>query len=222
MADLMKPLGLAMLLALASPAIAQDTTATDGAAADSGAAAPAAEAPTTGAGDSLDMGTPADQPQQPPQLETYVDQTFGDWQRECLRMPEGQEGPDPCQITQLLREQPEANPIGKISVGVLPAGQQAIAGSMIIMPLGTLLTQQLTIAVDSSAPKRYPFRYCDQVGCVAQIGLTAEEITGFKAGNAAKITINPAAKPEIKIDVPVSLKGFTAAWDSIQPAASGN
>lgn len=210
MADIFKPLGLAMLLALASPAMAQDST--DDAAADGATS----EAPAP----NLDMGSPADQPAQPVQLETYVDQTFGDWQRECLRRPEGQEGPDPCQLTQILRENPEATPIGKISLGVLPAGQQAVAGSTIIMPLGTLLTQQLTIGVDSAAAKRYPFRYCQPAGCVAQVGFTAEEIASFKAGNVATITIVPVANPEMQVKVPVSLKGFTDAWGSLTPAAA--
>ncbi|MEJ2031040.1 MAG: invasion associated locus B family protein, partial [Maritimibacter sp.] len=207
MADILKPLGLALLMAVASPAIAQDSGATSDT-----AEAPAADAQLP----EVDMGTPADQPAQPQQLETYVSDTFGDWERECLRMPEGQEGPDPCQLTQILRETPEANPIGKITVGVLPAGQQAVAGSTVIMPLGTLLTQQLTLGVDSGAAKRYPFRFCQPAGCVAQIGFTAEEVASFKAGSLAHIKISPVAQPDAVIDVPVSLKGFTDAWNSLQ------
>lgn len=210
MADFLKPLGLAALIALASPVLAQDAAETP-----AEDAVPAEEP-------ALDMGSPeAGAEAAPTQVQTYVDEQFGDWSRECLRLPEGQEGDDPCQITQVLRTKPEENPIGKISIGKLPEGGQAMAGSMIILPLGTLLTQQITIGVDSGAAKRYPFRYCDKVGCVAQIGFTAAEVTSLKAGNQATITITPATAPEARVAIPVSLSGFTAAWDSLAtPAAA--
>ncbi|MEZ5721788.1 MAG: hypothetical protein R3D59_09055 [Paracoccaceae bacterium] len=68
MADLLKPLGLAALLALASPALAQDTGGDAAPAADDATAAPAADA------------APADgQPQ------AYIDEVFNDWSRECVR-----------------------------------------------------------------------------------------------------------------------------------------
>lgn len=203
MANLIKPLSLAALLALSGPAFAQDT------AADATPGVP-----------ELDMGQDADAAPaaaaQPPA--TYVDGVFDDWQRECLRNPGGD---DPCQVTQILRESPEASPIGKITLGLLPEGSEAVAGSMIILPLGTLLTQQVVLGVDSAAGKRYPFRYCDRLGCVAQIGFTAAEVAGFKAGNAGKLTIVPAAQPDAKVEVAISLKGFTAAYDSLGTPGSG-
>lgn len=206
MADILKPLGLAALIALASPALAQDTT-------EGGDAAPAAEV-QEGQVPELDMGEPVT-PDAPAQPETYVDEVFGDWQRECLRIP-GLEGPAPCQITQFLRETPDGDPVGKVSLGKLPEGQQAAAGSMIIVPLGVLLTQQITIGIDAAAPKRYPYRFCDPNGCVAQIGYTAAEVNSFKAGAAATITVVPTAAPDQKVELPLSLSGFTDAWNSLE------
>lgn len=210
MADLLKPLSLAALVALAAPAFAQDTGADT--AADTASDAAPAEAPVTPGGTALDMGEDATQPAAAP--ETYSE-AYGDWSRECIRQPEGQDGPDPCQLSQLLYQPGEGNTIGKISVGRLPEGGQAVAGSMVIMPLGTLLTEQLVMSVDGAAQRRYPFRFCDSVGCVAQIGFTAAEIEAFKAGNEATITIAGAGTPNEKVAVPVSLKGFTAAWESL-------
>lgn len=202
MAKFLKPLGLVAVMALATPVMAQDD------------AAPAPAAPE------LDMGTDAAAPAAAQaQLPTsYIDGVFDDWRRECLRNPQGD---DPCQITQVLFEDPEANPIGKMTIGQLPAGGDAEAGSMIILPLGTLLTQQVVLGVDSAAPKRYPFRYCTQQGCAAQIGFTAAEVAGFKKGSAAKIVIVPAIKPDATVEIAVSLKGFTAAYDSLATPGSG-
>lgn len=203
MADILKPLGLAALVALAAPAFAQDTTSEE---------APAAETPA--ANPDLDMGQPVGGGDQP-QVESYIDEVFGDWQRECLRFPDN-DGPDPCQITQFLREEPEGSPVGKVSIGRLPEEQEATAGSMIIVPLGVLLTQQMTVGVDSATPKRYPFRFCDPNGCVAQIGYTAAEVEAFKAGAEAFITVVPIAAPDQEVELAVSLNGFTDAWNSLE------
>lgn len=208
MADLLKPLSLAALVAFAAPVVAQDTGADTGT--DTGATTEAA--PVTPGGTTLDMGEDTAAPAAGG--ETYSE-AYGDWSRECIRLPEGQDGPDPCQLSQLLYQPGEGNTIGKMTVGRLPEGGQAVAGSMVIMPLGTLLTEQLVISVDSAAQRRYPFRFCDSVGCVAQIGFTAAEIEAFKAGNQANITIVGAGAPDKKVSVPVSLKGFTAAWESL-------
>ncbi len=206
MADMLKPLGLAAMIAMAAPAFAQDAEApaTD--------ETPAAEAPA--ATPDLDMGETVGEAGQP-QVETYVDEVFGDWQRECLRIP-GNEGPVPCQITQFLREEPEGAPVGKVSIGKLPEGSDAAAGSMIIVPLGVLLTQQMTVGVDSATPKRYPFRFCDPNGCVSQIGYTNAEVEAFKAGVEATVTVVPTAAPDQKVELPLSLSGFTDAWNSLE------
>lgn len=221
MAEFLKPLGLAALIALAAPAVAQDTGG-DAAGADAAGADTEVAAPD---GTPLDMGTDtgadaAAAQAAPAPVETYVDEVFDAWSRECIRLPEGQEGPDPCQLTQLLHQPGGDNTVGKITIGRLPEGGQAVAGSMIILPLGTLLTEQLLVGIDSAAPRRYPFRFCDRVGCVAQIGLTDGEIAAFKAGNEAKISIASIGDPENKVTIPVSLKGFTAAWDSLAQGAT--
>ena len=231
---LVAPLSVAALLAVAGPALAQDTTteapAADAPAADAPAAeAPASEAPAAAEGTpgaqapatpELDMGEVADGGNGQPQIETYVDEVFGDWQRECLRIP-GDTGPVPCQITQFLREEPEGQPVGKVSLGKLPAGGEAVAGSMVIVPLGVLLTQQMTVGVDSAAPKRYPYRFCDPNGCVAQIGYTNAEIDAFMKGNKATLTVVPTAAPDQQIALPLSLKGFTDAWNSLELPPTG-
>lgn len=192
-AELMKSLTLAALLALAGPAFAQETATSEPPAADT----------------ELSMGEPANAELQPG--DTYIDEVFDAWERRCLHNPDGE---DPCQIYQLVSDA-EGAPMADITLVRLPAGQQAAAGATVIVPLEVLLTQQLTLGIDSAAAKRYPFRFCTQVGCVAQIGFTAGEIEAFRKGNVAKMIIVPAIAPDQQFLLEISLKGFTKAYESL-------
>jgi invasion protein IalB len=100
----------------------------------------------------------------------------------------------------------------------LPDGGQAEAGATIITPLETLLTEQVTLSVDGGKAKRYPFTFCGQIGCFARIGLTGADIASFKAGSAAKMYIVPIAAPDQKIEIAISLSGFTAGYAAVSEA----
>ena len=194
---LLKPLATGlMMMMLALPATAQTTT-------DDGTAV---ETPT---GDTLDMGQVVDGERQPGTL--YTDEVFGDWARRCTANPEGD---DPCHMYQLLKDG-DGNDTAEVTIQRLPEGLQAAAGATVIVPLQTLLTQQLVIKIDGGQTKRYPFKFCTQIGCIAQIGLTAAEVNAFKRGAKATVTIVPAGAPDQKVNLDLSLTGFTAAYDSL-------
>ncbi|MDB5666247.1 invasion associated locus B family protein [Cypionkella sp.] len=186
-------------------------------------AAPAAPAPTTTvdttapAADDLSMGVENNTPPAPLTQETaaegqiYQLAAFDSWSQRCTKMKDGS---DPCELYQLLKDKEGTN-VAEISMFPLPAGAKAASGATIIAPLETLLTANLVVAVDTSKPKVYPFTFCAQLGCVARVGFTAEEIAQFKKGSKATITIVPAAAPDQKVDLDVSLKGFTAGYDAV-------
>jgi invasion protein IalB len=190
---------LAMTLALAAPLAAQEATPE--------AAAPGADTAGDPA-DGLDMGTPIDGGE-PAVGEAYTRETFGDWSMRCLNAAEG---PDPCQLYQLLFDA-EGNSVAEISMFPLPEGSRAAAGATIVAPLETLLTEQVVISVDGGTAKTYPFTFCNQGGCVARVGFTAEDIAAFKAGGAANLRIVPAVAPDQVVDLVISLVGFTAGYD---------
>lgn len=203
MTALARPLALALALLAAAPAFAQETTpapapdteTTAPAPADAAAAAPQAAAPTgNGVG------------------EPYVSETFEAWELRCVRT---EDGSDPCQLYQLLKDKETAKPVAEISLLALPEGGEAVAGATIIVPLETLLTQQLNITVDKGKTKRYPFTFCAEVGCVARVGFTKEDIDGFKKGNVAVVSVVPVAAPDRTVDVEISLKGFTAGLEAV-------
>lgn len=203
-----KPLTLALMLGLAPAAFAQETPTP--------AETPAAEAPTT---DAPQAGaTPAQ-----PNAEagdgpgsTYVAETFGDWQLQCIRTPEGN---DPCQLYQLLKDE-QGNSVADISVLALTGNEQVAAGATIMTPLETLLTQGVIIQIDSGEAKAYPFTYCTAGGCVARLALRPEELESFKRGNNGKLAIAPVAAPERKVELAISLKGFTAGYEALSKTVS--
>ncbi|PID35237.1 MAG: invasion-associated locus B family protein [Rhodobacterales bacterium] len=208
-ADLMKSLGVATLMALttAGTAWAQDDSQ-----AETGAATEAqVETPAEGAADTppLDMGTEVTRELQPGQI--YLAEKHGDWERRCVFNPEGVE---PCQMYQLLKDT-DGTPVAEFNLMRLPKGGQAVAGANFIAPLETLLTENLTLTVDSGGGKKYAFRLCTKQGCVVQMGLTAADVAAMKAGNVATATIVPAIAPDQRVNLPISLTGFTAAYDAL-------
>ena len=76
----------------------------------------------------------------------------------------------------------------------------------------------MTLQIDDAKGKLYPDTFCAPIGCVARIGFTAEEITAMKAGANAKITIVPFVAPNEKVELTISLKGFTAGYDAVAAA----
>ena len=146
--------------------------------------------------------------------ETYLAEEFTDWQLRCVKTENGQ---DPCQLYQLLADG-DGNSVAEFSIFNLPEGQQAIAGATVVTPLETLLTAQLRIQVDAGQARRYPYSFCSQAGCFARVGFTADEVDAFKAGNAGKVLIVPAAAPDQTVQLTLSLTGFTAGWNALLEA----
>lgn len=213
-------LSAALILGLAAPLAAQDSTATQTETdtetqteAQSGTEAPAAQG-TADTG--LSLGEEATDTEGPGS--TYVAETIGDWEVQCIRAEEGE---DPCQMYQLLTDE-DGNAVAEVSLFRLPEGGQAVAGATIVAPLETLLTQQLTLAVDSGQGKRYPFSFCNPVGCYSRIGLTAGDVAAFKKGAVAKVTIVPFAAPDQKVTLDLSLNGFTASYDKVSVIEPAN
>jgi invasion protein IalB len=144
---------------------------------------------------------------------TYTEASFEAWEQRCVRT---EAGVDPCQLYLLLKDK-EGNSVAEFTMFNLPKGGEgpAIAGATFIAPLETLLTAGMMLQIDAGKPKAYPFTFCTQIGCVARIGFTAEEIAAMKSGANAMIVIVPFVAPDEKVELAISLKGFTAGFDAV-------
>lgn len=181
--------------------------------------APAEEGAETSDTDlGLSMGEPGDVAQVG---QTYVRSTHTDWELRCVK---AEDGNDPCQLYQLLRDA-QGTAVAEINLFNLPEGQEAVAGANVVTPLETLLTAQLRLTVDGREPRRYPYSFCaqyaaTQYGCFARLGFTGAEIDQFKRGSSATVTIVPVAAPRDEVELTMSLAGFTAGWDALVAANS--
>lgn len=195
---------IALLAAWAAlPAAAQDgaaeTPAADAPAAEVPAAAePAAPAPEIADAPGETLGQP------------YVADVAGDWQIECLRTTLEA---DPCRMVQMLLDQ--GNPAVRVEVVNLPQGGPAPAVATFYTPLETLLSEQLSLSVDGGRESKHMFNYCSPQFCVAQIPFAPDAVTAFKRGNRAQAMIVPLRAPDQKVELVMSLSGFTAAYDKL-------
>lgn len=211
--SLSTPLLLA-LLSLPAASFAQSTEAESPAAATE-------EAPKTETTEATENAAPQADPAEglslgeEAQPEPYARETFGDWALQCLRIP-GQEdtSKEPCQLFQALKD-PQGGNVAEVTLFKLPSGGKAIAGANILVPLETMLTEPVTIAVDGGKARRYPYQFCSPIGCFARIGFTAQDINAMKKGANASVTIVPAVAPDQKVKLNMSLSGFTAGYDAV-------
>lgn len=185
----------ALLVASALPALAQEAAPID----DLSMGVEAGAAPAILTAETAQVG------------QGYLATTFELWEQRCEKTAEGK---DPCQLFQLLKDT-EGNAVAEFSIFPLPTGGQAVAGATVVVPLETLLTEALTIAIDTAPAKVYPFTFCTQIGCVARVGFTDAEVNQFKKGAKATVTLVPAVAPETKVNLDISLKGFTAGFDAV-------
>ena len=138
--------------------------------------------------------------------EYFVKGTYGAWTLRCLKTEQQQ---DLCQLFQLMHT-PDGVPVAEYNLNPIQSDGRVVAGANVITPLETLLTQQLTIQVDDNNAKIYPFAFCVQMGCVARIGLTQDDLDSYRAGAQATITMFPAAAPTQPERLTLSLQGFTS------------
>ena len=204
-------------LAFAGFAFAQQTAPAEGAA-PAEAPTPSPDLSVLDTGETVNEDGTAPQAAQPTE-DTYIRNTHGDWAVQCLRAPEGQ--PEPCQMYQLLKDG-DGNNVAEISIVRLVNGGQVAAGGTFVVPLETLLTEKLGLRVDSGQAKRYDFSFCTTVGCYARVGFTAEDVAAFRRGNVGNVVIVPALAPDQRVQVTMSLSGFTAAYDEISALEEQN
>lgn len=166
--------------------------------------------PTGTVEDQLSLGEDADKD---PELgKPFTRETIGAWEMRCIKVEEGEE--EPCQMYQLM-DDGQGAPVAEVSLFRLPPGGKAVAGATIIVPLETALPSQLTVSIDGGKTRRYPYAFCNPVGCYVRLGLTNDDIAAFKRGNEATMVIVPALAPDQKVELTLSLEGFTASFDKV-------
>jgi invasion protein IalB len=134
-------------------------------------------------------------------------QLFKDWIQRCMPLEDQQQ----CHIEQnIVTGKEKKQRLLTVQIGLFE--QRKIA--TFIPPLGVLLQQGIGIEIDNfKFSNRAPFTFCNSAGCFASLELDEKMISLLKKGRILTVKIvNPNGK---EIPIPVSLKGFTPAFESL-------
>ena len=96
------------------------------------------------------------------------------------------------------------------------AGQpNMVFQAWIISSPGIYIGAGIRLQVDTNTPTDIPFAICDATYCIAESQIDANFVNGLKAGSQIMLSVmirQADAQPR-RIDLPVTLRGFTAAYD---------
>ncbi|WP_227814531.1 invasion associated locus B family protein [Nitrogeniibacter aestuarii] len=136
--------------------------------------------------------------------------TFDDWKIEC----EKQEGApaELCHAFQLVTMKDSDKRVLHVAIGYPPDQPDPIA--IFTTPLGVALQAGVQIKIDDKEPKGIAFNVCNNNGCQAAVKLDAASLEELKMGNAMTVTFGNLKRQGL--NVPVSLKGLTAALKSVE------
>jgi len=137
-----------------------------------------------------------------------VRSSHGDWQMRC----DDSQGPgvEICALMQSVSAK------GNKNIGITIIIQKHKDKKVLLRaqaPLGVLLPGGLGLQVDGKDLGRTIFLRCVSTGCLAEVPLDEKVLSRFRAGNKATFVIFES--PKKGIGLPVSLKGFTAGFESL-------
>lgn len=143
---------------------------------------------------------------------------FGDWIRSCTADPPPEASPPPagkkevCFLAQQATIKNDQTPVLRITIGFFGPQRQSLA--IIDTQLQVPLAHGIRVGVDGKEVGETPFEFCHQKGCRAFLPLSDAIVSAFKAGAEGAIQMRSSGGDPVNL--PVSLKGFTAGFESIQ------
>lgn len=138
-------------------------------------------------------------------------QTFKNWTARCEQTPGS--ATERCFIFQNLVLKESGKRLVHMAAGYLAANGEPAA--VITMPLGISLPLGATISVDGGTPENIVIERCDANGCIGAVALSDGFIADLKRGREARIAFHDGSRR--RIAVPLSLLGFTAGFNSLEP-----
>lgn len=149
------------------------------------------------------------------QDDAAVISTHGDWEIRCAPAPK-----ELCIMTQSHKDA-EGHPIAfvkilKLKDQALKDGTKIPAQMEVVVPLGVLLTGGMSVQIDAKEARTAPYRICSKAGCRIMEPITEAYVDELKGGSGATISFHTIDGKTLS--APISLKGFTAAFNELKPA----
>jgi len=145
-------------------------------------------------------------------------QRFGDWVRRCTANPPPEASPPPpgkqevCFLVQSVVLQNAQKPVLTITIGFFGPEHQSLA--IVDTQLRVPLAHGIRVGVDGKEVGDTPFEFCHPQGCRAFLPLSEQIVTAFKAGAQGAVQMRSSGGDPVNL--PVSLKGFTAGYSSLE------
>jgi len=137
--------------------------------------------------------------------------TFGDWAKQCEK--DGDK--EMCYIFQNVNSKDNGQMLMQVRIGFVPDNKEPIF--IATVPLGALLMPGAALLVDEKiAPVKLPYLACGRQGCTT-VGqpLKTDVVEAMQKGERAQVRV--ALMNQKILPLPISLKGFTRAYNSIAP-----
>lgn len=136
---------------------------------------------------------------------------FGDWGKQCEKGPDGKQV---CYMFQNASNKETGQMIMHVRIGYAPDNPEPIM--IAILPLGALLPPGVGLMLEGVEPVKMTFLACAKEGCTTAGQPLKKDILGaMKKGDQALLRVALLNKKVVSL--PISLKGFTRAFNSIQP-----
>lgn len=135
---------------------------------------------------------------------------FQDWSAQCETEPDS--GKEICYSSQSILLKENNAEILYVAVGYVPGSEQPLL--RLTTPLGTLLPEGMSLRIDSGEATRLPYIFCNRIGCHIEVTVTDKFLNSAKKGSKIHVKFVDLGKRDIEI--PVSLSGFTKAFEFIK------
>jgi invasion protein IalB len=134
---------------------------------------------------------------------------FTNWTVMCEELPRSKQ--KICNVFQNVTND-KGKVVLQVAMGYSPVSSDVQA--LVTLPLGVMLQPGIEFKGGKADTIRVPFSLCVQNGCIAIIKMTDAMIQAMKSGSKGSIKF-AATKKQI-IEIPISLSGFTAAFNSLK------
>ncbi|MGB5641434.1 MAG: invasion associated locus B family protein [Sedimenticolaceae bacterium] len=137
--------------------------------------------------------------------------TFGDWGYNCDKSPDGKN--EICYVFQNVTKKEG----GQLVLGARIAYRDGKGDPLIVVtvPLGSLLPPGAALVMEGIEPVKLTYFLCAAEGCTTvATSLTPAMVEAMKKGENAVVRV--AAPNQQVVGLPLSLKGFTKALESLK------
>jgi invasion protein IalB len=142
-------------------------------------------------------------------LQAADENAYGAWTVRCEEVDS--DGQPECIMYQNLVMRTGGQPVLQLSVGFAPPDNQPMV--VLNLPLGIYLPPGIGIRIDEAPPARFPVERCDPDGCQAVMKLRDTTVEQLRQGSKLEIEFHDGERQPL--EMPLSLDGFSAAFDAV-------